>query len=471
MIATFAFNMAGGMTRPAGGYIFGYAVFAVIVGLVYKALGAGERAQSNLLQPDRTMEVFVAGIFATLTAAYLARRFAAKQSLFEKFSYRLDPELERTARSCMIVGSVVFFYLLISKPPEPGSLFAIVRSLLNGFLPISAVLGVIAQIRRSGGTRSIDLTVFLSCSLIFFGGLIGFSKEGFFTPTACWLIAAASQRYKISILQILGLAVFLAFVIYYLVPYSQYGRNYKSPTNNLQENLHASSVLLSNLGLVRKLYYQGADDDITDRSGFRYFDKPAGLFDRLQMIAPDDAIIDITENGIVFGFAPTIMDIENVVPHFIWKDKPAVNFGNIYAHEIGILTEDDDTTGISFSPSGEAYHQGKWIGVLILLPVLLFFLFWVSHAVAGDLRRSPIGLVSLVSYLHAAPEGGIGAITGLGLMGSFQFIVAFFFIVYVLPLTTNLLLGPPARDIDQNAVIASKRRRPIRVRTVESTVE
>ena len=65
LIATVAFNVAGGFARPSVSYIFFYAVIAVIVGLTYKAL-LGEPADSNLSAPQTTMLVYVGGIFGML---------------------------------------------------------------------------------------------------------------------------------------------------------------------------------------------------------------------------------------------------------------------------------------------------------------------------------------------------------------------------------------------------------------------
>src|ERR1039457_4310353 len=50
LIAAFAFNAGGGLTRISGAYFFFYSVLVVIVGLCYKAF-LGEPAQSNLLDP------------------------------------------------------------------------------------------------------------------------------------------------------------------------------------------------------------------------------------------------------------------------------------------------------------------------------------------------------------------------------------------------------------------------------------
>ena len=82
----------------------------------------------------------------------------------------------------------------------------------------------------------------------------------------------------------------MAFIAYYLVPYSQYGRDLK--TESSSENLDITITLLSNLGYVRQQYEQSAEHSIEEGS-YSYFDTPQGIFDRLQMISPDDALISV----------------------------------------------------------------------------------------------------------------------------------------------------------------------------------
>ena len=62
-IATIAFNLVGGLSRPSGGYIFFYAVLVVIFGISYKAY-LGEPGDSNLLNPKMTMLAYLASISA-----------------------------------------------------------------------------------------------------------------------------------------------------------------------------------------------------------------------------------------------------------------------------------------------------------------------------------------------------------------------------------------------------------------------
>jgi hypothetical protein len=55
IVSALAFNTAGGLTRPSGGYIFFFVVLGVLIGLVWKAV-LGEPANSYLVVPPATSE-------------------------------------------------------------------------------------------------------------------------------------------------------------------------------------------------------------------------------------------------------------------------------------------------------------------------------------------------------------------------------------------------------------------------------
>src|SRR6266567_4215421 len=80
VIATIAFNVAGGFTRASGRYVFFYAVLGVIIGLVYKAY-LGEPADSNLHSPLLTIQVYVGGISAMLVAVVVSRRINLQRAV------------------------------------------------------------------------------------------------------------------------------------------------------------------------------------------------------------------------------------------------------------------------------------------------------------------------------------------------------------------------------------------------------
>jgi hypothetical protein len=261
------------------------------------------------------------------------------------------------------------------------------------------------------------------------------------TPFVCWLLPAATHRYRINWLQLATVSAGLWFTVVYLVPYSQYGRAFKDPTASFSENLSTSLLLLSNLERVRQIYSASQAEAYVNATFFRYYDKPQGIADRIQMITPDDALIDATENGAVFGVFPTIFSFENLIPHFLWKSKPSIGFGNIYAREIGILPPDDIDTQISFSPSGDAFHQARWTGVLTLLPILCFLLFLSVDSFCGDTRASPFALIPMLTYFHAAPEGGLSQFAPAMFTGVLYVYITAFVGTRLMPLAADLLLG------------------------------
>jgi len=432
--AAVAFNVAGGFTRTTGSFIFFNSILSLILGLCVKAY-LGEPGDSNLQSPVLTVAVYLGGMCMMLVAAYLSRKVATKRALLGRMV--TDTNMQ-TATVGSLVSGILIFVAVSTLPSGNGSVLSALNQ-LNRFLPLAVFLGVLNTIRRSGGTRSTNFPVMLAGGIMFLIGLLSYGKEAMFTPFVCWLLAAASQRFNMSRSQLAG-AAFVTFVVfYYLVPYSQYGRSFKE--ENGAVNFQTSLSLLSNLGQVREEYFETAEGSNDDRVQ-GYFNHPEGFFDRLQMVSIDDAIINHTDQFGTVGGYPVIQSFENVVPHFIWPDKPPLLTGNVYAHEIGLLSEDDNTTGISFSSTAVAFHLLGWFGIFLLAPALWFLLFTVFDSLCGDTRKSPWGLIVLVLYTHAAPEGDINSIVYMIFFSAFAVIFAAVLGAYLMPIIGTFLIGP-----------------------------
>lgn len=173
------------------------------------------------------------------------------------------------------------------------------------------------------------------------------------------------------------------------------------------------------------------------------------------MISVDDSLIDVTESKGTFGYAPIYSGFANLIPHVFWHDKPSVGYGNVYAHQIGGLAEDDTTTGISFSPSGEAWHIDRWVGVLILAPVLWVMLFTLFDSLCGTVRETPWGLLVIALFSHAAPEGMLGGMIYMLGFSAFSIVVAAFSATYLMPVLGTLFKGPERIVIRRVAPIGS----------------
>jgi len=445
--AALAFNVVGGFTRPSGAYICFNAVLSVILGLCVKAY-LNEPADSNLQSPVLTMCVYLAGMCMMLVAAMLSRKVTTKRAILGKML--TDAKMQTATVGSLFTGFALAIGGLFIQGGN-GTVFSAL-SQLNKFLPMALILGVLNTARRSGGSRSINLPVLISASFMFAVGVLNFSKESMFTPVAAWLLAAASQRLSLSRQQIVALCVCVFILFHYLVPYSQYGRTYKDEGGEL--NVQTSLNLITHLGYVREQYLATSSDAYVDRV-VGWFNTPQGLFDRLEMVAMDDALVDHTKQFGTIGILPVIESFENLVPHFLWPGKPNLLSGNLFAHEVGVLGDEDESTGVSFSSPIVAYHLIGWPGVFLLAPFLWFLLFTVFDSLCGDVRKAPWGLLAMVLFAHAAPEGDINATIYAIFYGAIGIIFAAVTGAYVMPFIGTFLIGPEGVELIRKPVIRS----------------
>jgi hypothetical protein len=282
--------------------------------------------------------------------------------------------------------------------------------------------------------------------LMSLGALLTFSKEQLLTPFFAWAVTAALLRYRLHWTNIFFFFVGLYLVFTYMVPYAQVGRNVDYPGLS---RVQTSEYLLAHMDEVRETYKQATSDVAV----VNYYNRPLGLLNRLEVLSGDDALINVTDRQGPFGYRPIAYGFINVIPHFLYRDKPKLSFGNVYVHEIDIIPADDDSTGVSFSPSADAYHEGRLTGLLVVEPLMLMLLFIVLDSVIGDVRYNPVGLLTTILISRAAPEGMLWATPGL--MGQFLFtnVLAAYICAYVLPMLGSIfsktIIGPADRPLQK----------------------
>ena len=442
LIAAFAFNTAGGLTRASGAYVFFYSMLVVIVGICYKAF-LGEPAQSNLSDPVTDIEVYVGGITAMLGAVIVNHRFARKTGLLQ--NVLKESQMYRSSVGCIVFGILGPF--IIGLLGETGIAVQTAFGQLNQLVALGIIIGVMHEIRRSGGTRSITVPVIVATAFSFIiGGFIGYSKQGMLLPLVCWFAPVCALRFRLSALKVLGVVLGVFVLFYYLVPYAQYGRRFSGEGKTFSEKLMISVGLLENLEDVRKKYLAEQAETPAGALG-EYFNTPQGFWDRLVFVGVDDPLINVTDQGKVLGLGPIAESFINAVPHFIWPNKPHPRLGgNYYAHEIGVISDEDVTTGISFSPTAEAYHMMKWVGVFVVAPLLWFLLFFVFDSIFGDLRSTPWGLLAMALISHEAPEGALSGLIYLLTFGTEILVFCALFAAWVAPFFAIPVLGPDRKN-------------------------
>ncbi len=438
LIAAFAFNAAGGLTRASGAYVFFYSILVVIVGVCYKAY-LGEPGQSNLSDPHTTIEVYVGGMSAMFAAVIVSRRFSRRSGMLQNLLP--DARMYRASVGCIVFGIAGGFIitLLFQGTAWVNSAF----TQLNQLIPLGIIIGVMYEIRRSGGTRSINLPILLGALYCFLLGVLSFSKQGMLLPLVCWFFPVCALRFRLSAVQVLSGLAFVFVIFHYLVPYAQYGRRYNEDLHTMSERIRVSADLLGHPNKTRQDY-----EDFTQTGGLNaYYNTAQGFWERLQFVSADDALINVTDQGKVFGLAPIKAEFLNAIPHVFWPDKPDINFGNLYAHEIGGMSDEDTSTGISFSPTAEAYHMERWVGVLVVAPLVWFLLFVVYDSLLGDLRATPWGLLVVALFSHTAPEGALTGVIAVLTFGTEALIFSAFFAAWVAPYFAIPVLGPDRRTV------------------------
>jgi hypothetical protein len=439
LIAAFAFNTAGGLTRASGVYIFFYSTLVVIVGVCYKAF-LGEPAQSNLLDPRTDIKVYVGGITAMLAAIIVSSRLRRKSGLLQ--NVLKESQMYRASVGCMLFGLLGASVLSVLGTSE-GSLESAFLQ-LNQLMPLGIIIGVMYEIRRSGGTRSINLPTLLVAGYYFlFYGLINFSKQGMLMPLVCWFFPVCALRFRLSVLQVLSVFAVGFLVFYYLVPYSQYGRSLLSENQTASQRVELAVRLLGHPSETRSEY-----ENIAETGGLNsYYNTPQGFWERLEFVSVDDRLIDVADHGKSFGLLPIKAEFVNAIPHSLWRDKPNINFGNMYAHQLGALSEEDTSTGVSFSPTAEAYFMDRWVGVLVIAPLLWFLLFVVYDSLFGDLRATPWGLLAVALISHTAPESALTGVIHSLTFGSEVLIFCALFTTWIAPFFAIPVLGPDRRGV------------------------
>jgi hypothetical protein len=451
MLSTIAFNVAGGFSRASGTYVFWFALLTCILGGLWK-LFLAEPADSNLTSPVVTLVTYFVSMGMILCALKLSHRFTRNARGLSTILRANEVNLGHAAMGCFIASQLAS-YANEFLPHGNGSLTNMINQ-VNLFLPLAILLGTIHTIRLSGGRRSVSVLTVLCGGLIFvYGGLISYSKQAMFTPIVCWAAAAASQRFRLRLWQVALLAGFSVFSVTLLSPLSQVGRQIVPENATEYQRLLLSADLLSHPMRLRRDYIEslGTPDEQGRISNFAssYFDTPQGLFDRLTIIKADDRLVSYTLQGHTVGKLRVIYYFLDWIPHIILPNKEAlmppgvINSGNTYAHEAGgLLAPDDYSTGISFSPSAEAFHMDEWEGIVVVGTFVWTLLFISVDLICGDLRYSPFGLLALVAFAHVAPESLIGNLVYFIFFGNLGIVIAIVFCAYFAPIL-GLLLSPP----------------------------
>jgi hypothetical protein len=366
--------------------------------MVTKAV-LGEPLQTNLIDPQRTLSVYLVGMCSMLAAVLLNSRLRRKTPL-------LSDRLNGTQINSIGVGCILLYLLPGHLLPQQWSG---TYNQFNYFQYLAIMLPVYQLARDTDGRRTfnwVSFTVWLYITMIL--GVLAFSKEGLFGSSAAWVIAAIAGGYRVTLKKAISLTVTAVTAALILTPFSQVGRIYRN-----EENVVAIAInMLSHPLDTRKLYID-SQTEIMQSQGVgnsRWFDNPQGLLERLTVVPVDDVLIYVTDHG-----QPGSMEVlkaywSNLIPRYLYPDKPTLLVGNLYGHEVGALAEDDDSTGVSFTAYADAYHIDRWTGLTVILAPMFFLLFFIADSLVGTIQQTRWSLLYFVWFAHQGAEGLMSAL-------------------------------------------------------------
>ncbi|WP_232296203.1 hypothetical protein [Terriglobus sp. TAA 43] len=428
-----AFNACGGMVYPSGAAIFFIGLLTVTVGGLVKTV-LGEPLDSNVLAPQRTMLVYLVGACSLWVASRINARIRRKKPFLQ--SLQIRDGFQQAAMGAALIGQ--FGAILVPTA------FLSTFNQLNNFLPLAIMLSVYGTVRKSDGWRSFSvLAFFVSVWFTLFWGIFSFSKAGMFTAPVAWVLAATIAGYWMTTRRFVFVATIAISMSVFLTPISQLGRVYRDDPDAQAKALD----LLFHPVRTREEYQVQTDLQLqTSSNSYHWFNEGLGLLDRLTVFPIDDALIHLTDEGHSATIFPIETYVLNMIPRYLVSEKTTLRWGNVYAHEIGMLGANDNTTGISFSPFADAYHCVQWWGVtLVMLPTFLVA-FWVMDSFTGSTKQTFWASIYILWLAHGAAEGMMSAPFFVMSVVTFMVILAAFFATYILPLVGGLLI-PVRRTI------------------------
>jgi hypothetical protein len=440
MLSALAFNAAGGFSRVIGGYVCFFSIFTIIFGVFWKTL-IGQAADTNLQSPLLDLTLYTVSVLMLLVTVYIVKGLDyRKYSLAEKL-HANEVDYTKIGLGCLICAFMIQF-LDVVLGAAPGGILSIINQ-LNIFLPLGVLMSTIGAIKNSHGRRSIDFVAGISIILNLILGSLAFSKQGMLEPIVCWAVGAAYMRFRLTTLTYIALVPTVYFALFMASPIS--GLRNDIVTGTFSERISILTHGLTHWDALKERQAESDQFALEHSEGATYFRTPqGGLVERFTMIPIDDTLFSFTYNGHVDGYETILWDFENWIPHFILPNKRTGYTGNYYVHEMGGgLSEDDYSTGISFSPVAEAFHVGSWAGVLVLMPIIWLMFFITTDLTVGDITKSPWGLLAVIFLIHAAPESLLsGLIQGIA-YGNLGLAFTMYFSLKLAPILGSLLSSSP----------------------------
>ena len=306
-----------------------------------------------------------------------------------------------------------------------------ILSYLGAVSSIGLIFAVAGKVKLAEGRKIGSPLLGALLTLNTFPAIYGVSKQGLIQPILAILLTAIAFGYRFTTTKVLIAAGLVVLSFSPFQNFSKLGHGFFVERYPNQGMIAAISSFWyeaqQNGGLtefIRSLTVQTQVESVKQFG--EYFGKSYGVLDRFAMIAPGSTLVaKILDVGPVGydqfwgGFTILPKSITGIAA----ENASRQGFG----HLVGILADEDLTTGISFGLFPDAFGIGYFSGVLLIGLSYSTALFAACRKVSSTLQNNIYGLSLFVSTTHIVNEASTSFIG--------------FFIFRALPFTAILFAG------------------------------
>jgi hypothetical protein len=295
-------------------------------------------------------------------------------------------------------------------------------------------VGTAYTIVASEGRRCFSMFNAIPFVISFIFGVMYASKQGMFEPFFYVALTAVAFRYRIRGMHMALFVVLLFLAAFVFYPFGQSARNSVRGygfKDTIIEAAHFIREHFSSVGAYKELLSTEANAS-PEQDAYNYFDKPVGLLERLSLIKMADLLVTATLKDGTSGWETVVHGFKMIPPRFIYPEKPVWNTGQVLAHKVGMLAEDDESTQVSFGFIPDAFSSFGWAGAFVIPFLLCLSFFLVYKWLLGSLTGSVWGIYFVVQLQHSFTEATIASMILTILYNPITYVVLYFAIEHLM---------------------------------------
>ncbi len=386
------YNMLGGL-GTIGGVIFSAFALYVLVLSQFSKVFMFEAADLDLRAPDLTIAVYAVFFVSLMVGVFLFGWIRLK------LPQPLEPESSRHSgimyAFSFVLGLTAKVYmtnLVLEHPELSDSAGHGVARALSLLLPLSLVVAVDSRIRKTEGRHCFGWGALWPTLAIELLGFASAGRTGFVTPALLVAVTCYFRGYKFRPRHYIAFAAMAALLFLVVSPWYLFSRRYRH-----QSSLKEQIMIMAGAAAAAPSHWRDIKDVVESHQlrnaafGGAYFSKAGTVtLNRLELIAPDDAVINATAHH-HWGLTTINLDIQENIPHLIEPNKPDRDGIWYRASVAGLQSSYEPSSYVTTSLIADAWGSFGWAGV-IAIPVLLTPWLFILYQSMFDMSR-PWGTV------------------------------------------------------------------------------